>query len=66
MRDELSAVEAKLRSLPTRNESACVVNGHEDGLLGWEDDECVSGQSQRVSETKELRILGMKMVNRPY
>ena len=41
LRDELSATEAKLRSLPTRNENACVVNGHGDGLLGWEDGECV-------------------------
>ena len=37
----LSAAEAKPRGLPTRNENACVVNGHGDGLLGREDGECI-------------------------
>ena len=41
MHDELSMAEVKLWGLPTWNKNACVVNGHGDGLLGWEDDECV-------------------------
>ena len=40
MRDKLSAAEARLRGLPTRNENDCVVNGRGDGPLSWEVDEC--------------------------
>ena len=41
MHDELSAAEARLRSVRTRDENACVVNDHGDGLLSWEVDESV-------------------------
>ena len=42
MHDELSAAEARLQGMRTRDENACVVNDHGDGLLNWEVDESVS------------------------
>ena len=42
MHDELFAAEARLRGVRIRDENACVVNDHGDGLLSWEVDESVS------------------------
>ena len=44
MHDELSAAEARLWGVRTRDKNACVVNDHGDGhgLLSWEVDESVS------------------------
>ena len=42
MHDKLSAAEARLWGVRTRDENACVVNDHGDGLLSWEVDESVS------------------------
>ena len=42
MYDELSAAEARLRGVRTRDKNACVVDDHGDGLLNWEVDESVS------------------------
>ena len=66
MHDKLSAAEARLRGVRTRDENACVVNDHGDGPLSWEVDESVSWQSWRVRETKKLRKPGMKLVNHPH
>ena len=42
MHDEFSAAEDRLWGARTRDENACVVNDHGDGLLSWEVDESVS------------------------